>query len=129
MLTYLDSAPIIYLVERTPVFSLAVAAKLAALGGNLVSSELAWLESLIVPYRTNDAAAAADFDDFFRDHLDLVLGFDRATCDRAAHIRATYPFKTPDAIHLAAAVEAGCDVFLTNDYQLKQFSGITVEVV
>ena len=40
-----------------------------------------------------------------------------------------YLFKTPDSIHLAAAVEARCDVYLTNDNQLTQYTGITVEVV
>lgn len=81
------------------------------------------------PYRSNDAAAIADFDDFFRNRLVAVLTVDRAVCDRAARIRAAFPFKTPDALHLAAAVEAGCDVFLTNDQQLTQFTGIAVEVI
>jgi predicted nucleic acid-binding protein len=34
-----------------------------------------------------------------------------------------------DAIHLAAAIETGCDVFLTNDNQLANFLDITVEVL
>jgi hypothetical protein len=32
-------------------------------------------------------------------------------------------------LHLAAAVESGCDVFLTNDAQLTRFAAFTVEVV
>ncbi len=32
-----------------------------------------------------------------------------------------------DALHLAAAIESGCDVFLTNDDQLANFPDITVE--
>ena len=40
----------------------------------------------------------------------------------AAQIRAEYKgFKAMDAIQLATAYEKGCDVFLTNDNQLKQF--------
>jgi predicted nucleic acid-binding protein len=129
MRVYLDSAPIIYLVEQHPAFSTAVETKLTALGGDLVTGQLSWLEALVHPYLTNDAAAAADFDDFFRKRLAEVVVIDRAICDRAARIRATYPFKTPDALHLACAVEARCDVFVTNDQQLKQFTGITVEVI
>jgi predicted nucleic acid-binding protein len=34
-----------------------------------------------------------------------------------------------NAFHLAAAVEFGCDVFLTNDNQLANFPDITVEVL
>jgi predicted nucleic acid-binding protein len=45
------------------------------------------------------------------------------------YIRAHYGFKTPDAIHLAAAVVAGCEVFLTNDHRLDRFSDLTVEIV
>ena len=41
---------------------------------------------------------------------------------RAAEIRAEYrDFKAMDALQLAAAVHADCDVFLTNDKQLRQF--------
>jgi predicted nucleic acid-binding protein len=32
-----------------------------------------------------------------------------------------------DALHLAAAIESGCDVFLTNDNQLATFPDIIVE--
>ncbi len=32
-------------------------------------------------------------------------------------------------IHLAAAVEAGCEVFLTNDFRLARFTDLTVEVL
>ncbi len=45
--------------------------------------------------------------------------------DKAAEIRAKYEhFKTMDALQLAAAVTASCDVFLTNDKQLRQFDGV-----
>ena len=49
--------------------------------------------------------------------------------DRATEIWAQYGFKTPDAIHLAAAVASGCNVFLTNDHRLDRFTDITIEVV
>jgi predicted nucleic acid-binding protein len=48
---------------------------------------------------------------------------------RAAKIRARYNFRTPDALHLAAAVEGACDLFITNDAQLTRFTGLVVEVV
>jgi predicted nucleic acid-binding protein len=71
----------------------------------------------------------ADFDDFFRRSVAVVLSLSPTVCDRAAEIRASYGLKTPDAIHLAAATLAGCDVFLTNDRRLAGFPGIVVEVV
>ncbi|MBP5448596.1 MAG: PIN domain-containing protein, partial [Spirochaetales bacterium] len=35
-------------------------------------------------------------------------------------------FKALDAIHLATAELAGCDLFLTNDYQLRQIKSLKV---
>jgi predicted nucleic acid-binding protein len=49
--------------------------------------------------------------------------------DRAAHLRAGYGFKLGDALHLAAAVEAGCGLFLTNDSRLSACREIAVEVL
>ena len=53
--------------------------------------------------------------------------------DKAAQIRAGYKFfKTMDALQLATACITGCDLFLTNDKQLRQFKEIrcfTVEEV
>jgi len=49
--------------------------------------------------------------------------------DRATVIRATNNFKLADSLHLAAAVEAGCDRFLTNDNRLSVFTDIAVEVL
>ena len=50
-------------------------------------------------------------------------------CGSATVIRATYPFKLGDSLHLAAAVESSCDRFLTNDVRLSAFTGIHVEVL
>lgn len=38
-------------------------------------------------------------------------------------------FKLPDALHLAAAIEHGCGLFLTNDAKLANCTDITVEVL
>ncbi len=47
----------------------------------------------------------------------------------AARIRSKSKIKTPDALHLAAAIENRCDVFLTNDHRLDGFADITVETL
>jgi predicted nucleic acid-binding protein len=44
--------------------------------------------------------------------------FDQSVFDRATDLRVTHRPKTPDALHLAAALSAGCAEFLTNDRQL-----------
>jgi len=130
MRIYLDSAPIIYMVEKCPQFSPLVSSKLAALGGDLVSSDLALLEALVVPLRNQDSVLINEFELFFAFQLAVVVDLPSTVYRLAARIRADFPkFKTPDAIHLAAAVHSGCDRFLTNDTQLVRFTSIIVEVV
>ena len=53
----------------------------------------------------------------------------RAVFERATLVRATHNFKLGDSLHLAAAVLAGCDRFLTNDNRLAGFPDIPVEVL
>jgi predicted nucleic acid-binding protein len=69
------------------------------------------------------------FDGFFALPDVQAVPLPRAVYDRATLIRAQHGFKTIDALHLAAAVEAGCGRFLTNDTRLRTFSDITVEVL
>jgi predicted nucleic acid-binding protein len=83
---------------------------------------------MVLPLRNGDALVQ-DFEDFFAHQIMDKVGFPEAVFRRAADLRAQLGFKTPDALHLAAAVEAACDVFLTNDAQLTRFTGIAVEVV
>lgn len=46
----------------------------------------------------------------------IVKDVDRLTARKAAQIRAKYPkIKTPDAIHLACAIESGSKIFITTD--------------
>jgi predicted nucleic acid-binding protein len=44
----------------------------------------------------------------------------------AADLRARYNLTTPDALHLATAIEAGCEAFLTNDLDLRRVEEIRV---
>jgi predicted nucleic acid-binding protein len=126
---FLDSVLVIYLIDQNPVFGPRVEARLTANPCDLVSSELVRMESLIRPVRLNDPAKVAEFESFFATRVAEMVSITRPIFDRGVQIRAAYPFKTPDALHLAAAIESGCDVFLTNDHRVKQFTGLTVEVL
>ena len=44
-------------------------------------------------------------------------------------LRAQYGFKTPDALHLAAAVIHGCDRFLTNDARLTVCTALPIDIL
>jgi predicted nucleic acid-binding protein len=81
------------------------------------------------PIRRSDARLLAEFDVFFATTVGEIVPLSRDVLDRATEVRAQHGFATPDAIHLAAALVAGCDVFLTNDHRLNRAVGIQVEVV
>ena len=128
-LIYLDSAPIIYLVERVAPFAASVAMRLNDGECTRVTSEITRLECRTKPIRNGDDELVQDYDVYFKIALSEIIPLNREVIDRATLIRAEYNFKTPDAIHLAAAMQAKCDVFYTNDLRLAKFKGITIEVV
>ncbi len=126
---YLDAAPIIYLVEQRQPFATTVRSKLATAGIVPVTGELARLECRVKPMRDGNLALLQDFDDYFANTIVEMVSLTRDVIDRATEIRAQYNFKTPDSLHLAAAVISNCDVFLTNDQRLNRFTGIIIETV
>lgn len=81
------------------------------------------------PLKLGAVTTLADFDAFFTRPDVRLVPITTAVFDRATVIRATYNFKLADSLHLAAAVEAGCDRFLTNDTRLSAFTDIPVEVL
>lgn len=129
MRLYLDSAPVIYTVEQILPYALKVDARLSADGIILIASDLTRLECRLKPVLDGDDELLRDFDDFFQQAVAQIVPLSREVIDMATEIRGQYGFKTPDAIHLAAAVVSGCDAFLTNDHQLDRFTEIKVEVV
>lgn len=129
MRAYLDSDAIIYLIEQNPQFGHRVERWLLANPCDIVASELSRMECLVMPVRNNDAALIADFEDLFQTRLAELVGLTRPLFDLALRIRAQSSIKTPDALFLAAAVESGCDAFVTNDPQLAQFTGVRVELI
>ena len=87
------------------------------------------MERRVDPIRKGDTLRLARFDGFFA-HPDVqVVPITTTVFDRATQVRAAHGYKTIDAINLAAAVEASCNIFLTNDAQLTGFRDITVELL
>jgi predicted nucleic acid-binding protein len=129
MRLYLDTSPVIYTIEQVPGYATAVDDKLSAPGVMLVASDLTRMECRVKPLRDGNTDLLKDYDEFFQNAVAEIIPLTREVIDRATEIRAQYGFKTPDAIHLAAAVVSGCDAFFTNDHRLDRFSDITIEVV
>ena len=126
---YLDAAPLIYTVEQVSGYAAAVDARLSAAEVVQVASDLTRMECRVKPLRDGNGELLKDYDDYFEGAVAELVALSSEVIDRATAIRAQYGFKTPDAIHLAAAVTSGCTVFLTNDHRLDRFPDITVEVI
>lgn len=132
MIVYLDTSIAIYLVEQPAVWGSKSTARLAALraaGDTLAVSDLTRMECQVAPLMRGDTALMQHYDAFFRAPGVRVMSMTAAVFDRAARIRATYRFRTPDALHLAAAAEHGCGLFLTSDLRLSRCADIRVEVL
>jgi uncharacterized protein len=132
VLIYLDSNIIIYLLEQPAPFGPRASARVEAMvqaGDGIVVSDLSRLECRSNVIAAGDQVTLAQYDEFFAQAAERVMALTTAVCDRATEIRGRYRFKIPDALHLAAAVEADCQVFLTNDARLNRFSDLTVEVL
>ena len=127
LLIYVNTAPLIYLVEHVPLYGDLVAQRLSSTDALLVS-DLSRLEC-VKPMRDGDTALLDEFDRFFNESVSEVLALSREVIDRATEIRSLYGFKTPDAIHLAAAILSNCELFLTNDRRLDGFTGLRVETL
>ena len=95
-----------------------------------MTSSITCTEYLVYPYRTKNLKAEKSFWKFLDECQIDICNIDITTAIKAAEIRAEYPhFKTPDALQLAAASINDCDLFLTNDKQLKNFKEITCSTV
>jgi predicted nucleic acid-binding protein len=129
---FLDTNIVIYLIEGAPHLA-AVAERyvenLVAQGQRLVVSDLVRMECSVRPLRMNDAVTLSAFNGYFdSEHVD-VAAITAAVCNRAALIRAQRNFGPMDSLHLATAVENGCERFLTHDVRLRSFPDIAVEVL
>ncbi len=130
MRLYLDTAPLIYYVEQVAPFAAAVRQRLDETDVKIVTSELIRLECRVKPLRDGNQSLIDDFDDYLLHGVSEIVPVSRETLEKAAGLRARYVWlKTPDAIHLAAAIESDCDAFLTNDRRLERCTEIKVEVL
>jgi predicted nucleic acid-binding protein len=128
---YLDACCFIYLVEGQPAWRSAVDARLRGLGpgARIVTSQLSRLECRTKPLRDGDHALLARYDALFAASRVAVRGLTAAVVDGATQLRAKYGFKSPDALHLASAVEGGAAAFWTGDASLARCVEVPVLVV
>jgi len=96
----------------------------------IVTSVITFTEVLVKPIALKDREGTRIYRDLLRSTEGVsMLEVRIRIARRAALLRATYQLKTPDAIHIANAIEAKADAFLTNDLQLKRVSELPIFVL
>jgi predicted nucleic acid-binding protein len=130
-IVYVDTAPVIYTLEPHPDYSSRLQPLWEKLHANkitIVSSELLWLETLVLPMKKQNQALIELYTELLTDNIQLIA-IDESILKRAAQLRSTSSLKTPDAIHAATAINYGCTLFLTNDAGLRTVPGINTTVL
>ena len=127
---YVDANTVIYTVDQHPLYS-PVCAPLwqAAQQGTIavISSELVLLETLIVPYRTQDQYQIMLREKLWTLSGNTLLPITQEILREAARLRAGIPgLRTPDAIHAATALLHGCVLFVTNDIGFRRVPGLPI---
>jgi predicted nucleic acid-binding protein len=121
---YWDSNLFIYLHEDHPEFGPRVRRiyeEMIARNDTLCTSVFTVGEVLTLPLRLKDEAAANAIRESMLSGEVELLPFTLATAQRYAQVRALCLIKPADALHLATAIEAKVNLFVTNDRRLRQF--------
>ena len=129
---YLDTAPIIYSVEKhadfwglmQPVWKASQAGEI-----RLVTSELALLETLVAPIENNDYLLTAAYEQLLTKTEIRLLPISAKVLREAAKLRAAFGLKTPDAIHAATAIENNCHSFVSNDAGFRRISNLSAQIL
>ena len=118
---FLDTNVFVYFLEdqghrgkrATEIFN-----EISLRGDEVLTSTLTLGEILVKPLEANDVALANKYRKAFRGPTVRMIAFDEIAGERYAHIRKDRSIKAPDAIQLATAAAAGCELFITNDDRL-----------
>ena len=126
----LDTAAFIYLIEEHETLLPVVEPLFAAIDDGRIAattSALTLLEVLVVPLRHGDVALARRYEALLSRGRGLtMLDVSRSVLRDAAALRAATGARTPDAIQLATALQAGCSAVVTNDRAMPELPGLKV---
>jgi predicted nucleic acid-binding protein len=87
-------------------------------GDELLASAVAIGEVLVKPIQFRNSLLEAKYRALMRGPMVSLAPFDVIAGEIFARVRQDRRIKTPDAIHLATAASAACDLFITNDDRL-----------
>lgn len=130
---FLDTAPFIYFFEQRPGYFPALETlfdQLYKTGAQAITSIITYIELTTHPARQGKNQLVRKYRDYLSNSENISLfSLDMDIADHVVELRATYHFKTPDAIQLGTAVACGADYIITNDKAWQRFEPIEVVLV
>jgi len=125
----LDTAPLIYFIEENPTYIETVKHFFEAMDRGdflVVTSTITLLEVLVHPLRINNKELATEYRDILLNSKLMTLEISNTISEQAARLRAAHNIRTPDAIQISAALDAGATHFFTNDIRLPDIPSIRI---
>ena len=127
---FFDTAPLIYYLDHNADYYFRMQTFFNETENKkYYTSAITCTEYLTFPYRNMEKEKIDLYYDFLRDFAFGIVNITNPIADKAAYLRAEYNIKSMDALQIASALSAGCEVFLTNDIQLKRIKEIECLVV
>ncbi len=121
---FIDTAPIIYYLENSALYMQSIKRffrKCIEENIQIVTSTITIEEYLVFPYSSDKMEFVDNFKKFIKYMNIEVIDIDFKIAEQGAKIRGLYKnFKAMDALQIATAIVSGCDMFFTNDKQLRQ---------
>lgn len=121
---YLDTSPIIYYLEHSQLYVWKMKGFFEHCLDRhvqIVTSVLTFEEYFVYPYASGKTELIDNFKRFVKYMGIEVVDIDREIAEKVAEIRGRFKnFKAMDSLQIAAAVVSKCDLFITNDKQLRQ---------
>lgn len=131
-IVYVDTCIIIYTVEKLPeyleILNL-IWEKLENGEIEIITSELTLMECLVLPLKIKNNRLITAYQSILSTTKLKMLPITQPILREAANLRAKTKLKTPDAIHIATALNLNCDLFLTNDLGLKNIANFSTIVL
>lgn len=130
---FLDTSPIIYLIENNPSFYSKVSSYLATViekDAAISTSVISIAEFGVKPKRLNKPGLIDEMEEMLGILQVKIIEINREIAELSSSIRAKYPtIKNFDSLQLSSAILSNCSEFLTNDKALKVVTEINVRIV
>ncbi|MFL6228375.1 MAG: type II toxin-antitoxin system VapC family toxin [Pyrinomonadaceae bacterium] len=128
-----DTAPVIYFVEAHPRYDALVTEIFERVSNGAptgVTSVVTLSEVLVQPIIQAKPLLQQEYRDLLLGSSNLyTLPISATVAELAATLRARYKLRTPDAMQVAAALDAGCGAFLCNDAGLRRVTELRVLIL